>query len=542
MSSVLVSQVAAIWWAQLRTTRNHLPRRSWGALLGTAVTSLWYALAITAGVLVARYVPNLPFADLVAKVPLLLLAVFAFWQIGPLFTLAGGWSLQLNRLLVYPIPRSTLFGIEVFLRLTTAPEMIPILLGLLIGLLRNPDVKGIWPVLVLSFIPLNLFLSLSVREMLLHSFRHNRFRELFTVLLISIGLVPQLVLRTGLGLRLYPRMIAGSKSAATPWGEVAHLALGSFVWWEPLALLAWTVLFFLTARYWFGRALVSEETVRAVVPARREGEWLRPRSGWTAWVERIFPDPLAALVQKELQSLLRMPRFRVVFGMACVFSVIIFLPAAGRAAGHHGGDFMSKNFLVVVTLYGLLLLSDVLLLNAFGLDRSAASLYFATPISFRTVLYAKNLVAVFFMALQTLLVLAVVALCHMPITLLNLGNAIGAAAVVGVFFLSIGNLCSLLLPRPSNPAQTFRRQAGGKIQLWILGSSIAMLILVGSAYLAQWATGLTWTGFLVLGIEFGIGLTVYYVALDSAVERGLRDRERFLAALSREGSPIGLGT
>ncbi len=44
---------------------------------------------------------------------------------------------------------------------------------------------------LLLYIPFNLFLSLAIRELLLHSFERNRFRELFAILLISIGVLPQ---------------------------------------------------------------------------------------------------------------------------------------------------------------------------------------------------------------------------------------------------------------------------------------------------------------------------------------------------------------
>ena len=39
--------------------------------------------------------------------------------------------------------------------------------------------------------------------------------------------------------------------------------------------------------------------------------------------------------------------------------------------------------------------------------------------------------------------------------------------------------------------------------------------------------------------EFAIGGVVYSVALDSAVERGIHDRERIIDALSKISSPVG---
>jgi hypothetical protein len=234
-----------------------------------------------------------------------------------------------------------------------------------------------------------------------------------------------------------------------------------------------------------------------------------------------------------------MPRFRVVFGMACVFSVVIFIPLSMQHDTRAG--FLSHNFLPVVNLYGLLLLSDVLLLNAFGFDGRTAQIYFVTPVPLRTVLRAKNIAAVGFIAAQTLAVLVLALLIRQTVTPVSIASGIGASAVVGVFLLGVGNLTSVSLPRPLDPSQTFRKQAGGRMQLWLMLCTIGIFILVGFAFLARWAfqSDLALLGVLLL--EFVIGVIFYFIATDSAVERGLRDREKLIGALSKSGSPIGLG-
>ena len=534
-------QIAAIWWAQLRTSRNHLPRRTWGWILATLLSILWYGGAVGLGILLAFLLPQLPLAEIEKNLGIGLLGVFIFWQVGPLFTLSSGWSLQLNKLLIYPIRARTLFAIEVFLRLTTAPEMIPVLIGAAIGLVRHRGLSGWWGVAILLFIPFNLFLSLTVRELVLHSFERNRFRELFTVFLISIGLLPQLVLRTGLGRRIQPYFSSVSQSAISPWGQTAHIALGAATVWEWIGLALWTVLFFQTARVVFARSLRSEDTLRPSENMVRVGGKRAVRTAWGEWPSRLFRDPLGALLQKEFQSMVRMPRFRVSFGMACVFSVIVFLPLTYRIQGGRN-PFLVDNFLLVVTLYGLLILSDTLMLNIFGTDRAAGQLYFAAPVDLRIVFHAKNIVAATFVALQSALVMLVVVLARMPVTAASFLNAIGSAFVVGIFYMAVGNLSSVMVPRPIDPAQTFRKQAGAKIQLWLLSCSLGTLVLIGSALLAQWAVGAAWAGFAVLAVELGIGLIVYKISLDSAVERAVQQTERLSSALSKNASPIRSGS
>ena len=53
-----------------------------------------------------------------------------------------GASLDLKKLLVYPIPRDKLFLVEVLLRVANAAEMLMVLVGGLAGLLRNPLLGG----------------------------------------------------------------------------------------------------------------------------------------------------------------------------------------------------------------------------------------------------------------------------------------------------------------------------------------------------------------------------------------------------------------
>lgn len=541
------SQISAITWAQFRLTRNHLPRTNVGAVLLGLLGLLWYGIFAGLGVMLGLTLPSVPMQELQRWLPVGLFGVFVFWQVVPLFTLSGGWSLQLNHLLAYPIKDSTLFGIEVLLRITTAPEMILILLGAVVGLFRRPDV-GITACALLLFIPLNLFLSLAIRESVLHAFARNKFREVFTIVIVSIAILPQILVRTPFGRKLMPYLLNTAHAQGTPWREVSVLSLGSSQWYINLVLIAcWTYLCYWLARRQFGKNLRRDEGFRAgasesdLAPERiRKAS---PLSGIADIPNRLFKDPLAALLQKEYRSLLRMPRFRVMFGMACVFSVFVFIPMTLNQSRHARNAFLSNNFLVITTLYGLLILSDSLLLNVFGFDRRATQIYFVSPVLFRSVLIAKNLTAITFVLLQSVCVLIVASIARVALTPLNVLNAVAAAAVVGIFFLSVGNITSISMARPLNPSETFRKQSGGKMQLWLLLCAAGMFVLVGFAFLARWATDTNWAMPAVLGIEIVIGYIIYRVATESAVEKALNTREHLIDSLSKGAgsSVIGLG-
>jgi ABC-2 type transport system permease protein len=291
------------------------------------------------------------------------------------------------------------------------------------------------------------------------------------------------------------------------------------------------------ARWQFEKGLSGEESLRPAASATHPRRTGLLAANVLNLPSRLFLDPKGALIEKEIRSLLRMPRFRVIFGMACFFSIAVFFPLAfGRASSR----FIETNFLPVVNLYGLLLLGDSLLWNIFGFDRSAAQVYFVTPLTLKEVVQAKNLTAVLFMILQSVVVFLVAIAFRFPVTFMNLLTAVSASAVVGIFFLSVGNLSSVIVPRPIDPSQTLRKQSGAQIQLWLLGCSVGMFVLVGFAFLARWALDSDWALIGVLAVEFCIGLIVYRISIDSAVQRGIRDRERILQALSKSASPVSV--
>jgi len=113
--------------------------------------------------------------------------------------------------------------------------------------------------------------------------------------------------------------------------------------------------------------------------------------------------------------------------------------------------------------------------------------------------------------------------------------------VVTIYLLAVGNFTSVSLARPVNPSQTFKKQGGARMQLWLLLCSIGMYALVGFAFLARWALHSDWAMAGILLLEFAIGVIVYRLATESAVARGLRDRELLMEALSKGASPVSAG-
>jgi ABC-2 type transport system permease protein len=527
------AQILTIGWAQWRTVRNHLPRTTIGSLLSLSIAIVWYGGFATLAVFLATALPDVPVQSLRLYLGAGLLGVFLFWQLLPLLTLTGGWSLDLKKLQVYPLSTNAMLITEAILRVTTGVEMVLVLLGGCLGLMLHPRIPVLAPLaLLLLFIPFNLLVSLLTREIFLHAFERTRFRELFTVLVISLGLLPQIAMRLGWSRQITHYFLLVANAAWSPWHDVAAGATvvqpGRYL----LATLVWLLLAWSLAKRQFGASLREEEVLVAVAirPDRKFS-----LSGILELPARCFADPLGTLIIKEIRTLPRMPRFRVVFLMAALFSVFLLIPLGVTA---NPGSFGGRNFLPMMSLYGLLVLADALMWNVFGFDRSAAQLYFVTPVDLRAVFRAKNIVAAFFLAIQSVLVLCFALLLKMPVTPTAAATALCASAAMGTFFISVGNMSSVIIPRAMDARATMKKQSGAGIQLWLLGCSLGTAVLVGFAYLAGWATNNPWATIAVLTVELIIGLICYRFSLDSAVEKCIAGREEILTALSKGSSMV----
>jgi len=105
------------------------------AVMSTIWYGLWAAAAVAAGVILAGVTDQERLWLLLGQG---LMISLLYWQVIPVLMVSTGASLDLKRLLVYPIPAHRLFGLEVLLRLSTGVEMILVLIGASAGLMANP--------------------------------------------------------------------------------------------------------------------------------------------------------------------------------------------------------------------------------------------------------------------------------------------------------------------------------------------------------------------------------------------------------------------
>ena len=529
------NQASAILWAQWRTTRNHFPRSNKAALAVNALlTVVWYGSFVFLAGLAAVLLSNPEELSFIHDVlPTALLLCFLYWQLIPVLMASLGSSLDIKKLLVYPVPTGQLFTLEVLLRISTGVEMLLLVIGAAVGLLLNPRIP-IWaPGVLIVFVIFNLFCSAGVRDLLLRLLARKRIREIAALLLVLLAALPQLLVFAGFQARIRT-LFSGKPAPFWPWTATANLAQGQASWESIGILLAWTAAAYVFGRWQFERSLLLDSSVSTGVSEGRRAsriEWFYRLPG------AIVPDPLAALIEKELRFLSRAPRFRLVFLMGFSFGLLIWAPIAfGQASSRH--SLVAENYLTFVSVYALLLLTDTLFWNCFGFDRSAAQIYFLVPMKLSTVLMGKNLAAAMIVFLEIASITVVCTLLRMSITPLQVIEALAVSSLITVFLMAIGNLSSVYNPRSVNPSKSFRTASSGRMQAVLMMMFPLALTPVFLAYLARYAFDSELAFFAVLLGSAILGATVYSYSLTTAVKTADERKEHIITVLSQGEGPI----
>ena len=533
----MIAAILRAQWLSMRFGRGSIL----SIIAGIVWYGLWTTLACGAGFFAAKADPRY----LQAILPLGFLGVCLYWQMMPLLSASMGASLDMRKLLVYPAPHSRLFVVEVLLRFTTAIEMLLVITATVIGLAFNPETGagafGRSLAAASVFIIFNLLLASGTRSILERLLARRRIREVLALALgmlwvmprvfLSMGYKPQGLLRAGRAVQL----------VGLPWTAVAHIALpygmprNLLLAWA--SLLGWTLL-----AWWFG-----PHPVRARPPLRRRrrpGHRHFRRAPTLPRVMEAFyrlpslfwRDPLAGIVEKELRSLVRTPRFRMVFIMGFTFGLALWFPIVATRSGTHRAA--SPYFLVIVSLYALTLLGQVSFWNSFGFDRSAAGFYFAAPQPISKVLLGKNIAALFFVYSEVLIVAAVTTGLGLTTGWADTARAFIATGVCALYLLAVGNISSVRFPRSMSAERVSQGgNSRGVTGLLFLLYPLALLP-VGLAYAAAYAFDSQIAFSIVLAFAAAIGGTIYWLALGSAIHTATTRRESILQELSRGEGPV----
>ena len=495
--------------------------------------TVWYGIWVLAATVVSLTVASPEMVpSLEAGLPAGLLLATVYWQLVPILMASSGISLDLKRLMVYPVAHRELFGIEVALRVTSAAEMLLITAGGAAGIFMNPAISS-WGVLAfVPFVLFNLLFASAMRDLLARLMARKRVREVVILGIVLLSAVPQWLMHSDSGSQItkYTKYFI---DFPWPWVATGHLALAISPFESGVALLGWTA-----AAYWLARRQF-EQSLREGPAESGSRERASSRKGLAESLYRIpsrlFPDPLAAMIEKDLRSLSRSPRFRLVFIMGFTFGLLIWLPLG---FGRESKTVVADHYLTIAMAYEVLLLGEVLIWNVFGFDRKAVQVYFAMPVKLATVLLAKNLSAVFFIALDAVLLVVMCTLLGLALTPALLGEAAAVTAVISLLLIAMGNMTSFRNPRPVNPDQSWGRGSAGRMQAIIFLIYPIALAPVVLAFLARLAFDTEWAFYGVIAFDLAVAGVIYWIGLESALGTAAERREEIIGTLAHEAGVL----
>jgi ABC-2 type transport system permease protein len=536
--------IAAILRAQMLSMRWSAGR---GAIFSVLTGVIWYGLWTGAAAAACVMALHASASRLHAYLPLVFLGICGYWQIIPVLSASLGSGLDMRKLLLYPVPHGKLFLVEVLLRLTTGAEMVLVLTGGTIGLLLNPAAGG-WraaprlAAAVAVFVLFNLLLASGVRSLLERLLTRRKVREVLSFFLLMLYVVPRVMVQSGTRPKNLHGISAAAQALGFPWSAAARAGVpdpsGQFEWLALLSLCGWTL-----AALWFGRTQFERnlryDAVAAQASTQRTGT-----SRWQGWKDRLYRvpsliwrDPLAGIIEKELRSLARTPRFRMVFIMGFTFGVMVWFPMiAGRRTGHPG--MASPYFLIVVCVYALTLLGQVTYWNCFGFDRSAAVFYFAAPQPLRKTLMGKNIASLFFIYLEVLVLTSVTAALQVSGGWRTVIETLVVVGVCSLYLLALGNISSVHYPRGLRPERVSQGGASGRFQGLVFLLYPLALLPVFLAYLARYAFESEAVFAIGMALAAMLGGALYGMAMESAAGTAASRREQILQELSKGDGPL----
>ncbi len=535
--------IAAILRAQWLSMRLGARR---GTILSLITGIIWYGFWCSVSYSVHEAARVASAAALVYGLPLGLLGICVYWQIVPILSASLGSALDMRKLLVYPAPHDQLFLVEVLLRVTTGAEMLLVLAGGASGLLQNSalgGVRGAPRILaaILLYILFNLLLASGLRSLLERLLSYRRVREVLVFLMLAVVSVPRLLIVSGATPKSSGVFEPFMQMVWLPWAAAGRAVRNDSVALSLLVLVCWTV-----AAGWFGRRQF-ERNLRYDAMAAQATPLKGAPSPASSWSERfyrlpclLFRDPLAILVEKELRSLSRTPRFRMVFVMGFSFGLMVWLPfVLGVEANRHSA--LAENFLIVVCVYALTLLGQVTYWNSFGFDRSAVQIYFAAPQPIVLTLVSKNIASLMFVYLEVVVLTGLTLALRVGVGPGKVLEALVVVGICGVYMLAFGNISSVRFPRALKPERVSQGGASSRFQALVFVLYPLALLPVFLAYLARYAFESQAVFVILLAFAGLLGGVLYWLGMESAVNALGKYRERILADLSQGDAPVASG-
>ncbi|MGA8622271.1 MAG: hypothetical protein WB660_27595 [Candidatus Sulfotelmatobacter sp.] len=540
-------QLAAIVWLRCRLFVNAL-RTTRGRLELTSRILVSFAFAVGGiggafGMCIAAYF--FISSGKPQMLALLLWAIFVFWQFFPIMATAFTDNPDSSDLLRFPLSYRSYFLVRLayggFDPATAVGGLWSF--GVLVGVGFAKATLLPWALLVLlAFALFNLLFMQMVFAWVERWLAQRRTREIMGVLFVLLMLSFQLIgpLAGHFGKRTRPSVqrfieVVGPVQAVLPPGLTADaITQGIYPQW-PVALssLALLCAFVLLTGYSLHVRLRAQYRGENLSEVSSASALLTDRTLRLGWSLPGFSAPVAAVFEKEIRYLLRSAPMLLTLIMP-IFVLIVFRLGPMNSA-RRSGVFLAHTpdmAFPAAAAYTLLMLTN-LAYNSFGGDAGGIQCFYASPVSFREIVLAKNLTHASILVAEVVVAwIAVSVLYQSPaldVTVATLAGLLFAA----LLNFSIGNLLSLYSPKKLDYSKFGRQRAS---QMTVLISLGVQIVIVGVGVAAFWMArshGSFWITTIILLVLAGVSLSIYRMILKRVDRLALERRETLVAELCR---------
>jgi ABC-2 type transport system permease protein len=475
---------------------------------------------------------------------ILLWPILFFWQVFPVMATAFTNNPDSGELLRFPLNYRSYFLIRLaygFFDPASALGSVG-LLGILLGVTFARPLLFPWTLLVLlTFAFFNLVLQQTVFAWLERWLAQRRTREimgvLFILTMLSFQLIgpimqrvekkphPEFSRATQIAAQVQAVLPPGIAANAIAQASHAHFLIG-FISLLFLAALTMAVgsLLHLRLRAQFRGENLSEVAAR---PAVAQVQGLQ-----VGWNLPGFSQSVAAVFEKEVRYLARSGPMLLTLIMP-IFMLLIF--RLGPMSPMRTSNYLSRTPDMAfpgAAAYALLVLTN-LVFNSFGGDAAGVQFFYASPVSFRQIMLAKNLTHASILVANTAFAwIAVTYLYGAP------HLAVSIATVVGLLFaaplnFAAGDLLSIWSPKKRDFATFGRQNVSQTTVLASLGVQIVIVGLGAAAFAIAHLYNNLWIAVLLFLALAAISIPLYMFVLSRIDGIAIKRRETLLAELCR---------
>jgi ABC-2 type transport system permease protein len=259
----------------------------------------------------------------------------------------------------------------------------------------------------------------------------------------------------------------------------------------------------------------------------------RDRQLRLGWNLPGFATPVAAVFEKEVRYLLRSGPMLITLIMP-IFALLVFRLGAMNS-GRRSVSFLTRApdlAFPLAAAYMLLMLTN-LVYNSFGGDASGIQFFYASPVSFRDIVLAKNLTHVSILIVELIVAWIAVALLYSrPALDISVATLAGLLFAVPLNF-AVGNVLSLYSPKRLDYSKFGGQRASQTTALVGLLLQLAVVGMGVSVFSIARYFGNSWIATLLLLVLAGVSLFVYRTILKRMDRLALERRETLVAALCR---------